>query len=96
MLFYAGLHRLEAAFAVHNIHKRTHVKRDEFLRRHCRQVMKPYMRLKNESLKARYLQGGLFSLDSSAVKSQLRDDKYEKVVAAAEDFRKNGPRKKKI
>lgn len=95
MLFYAGLHRLEAAFAVHNIHKRNHVERDAFLKRHCWQVIKPYMRLKTESLKVRYLHGGLFSMNSSAVKSQLRDDKYQAVVKAANEFRKNGPRSRK-
>lgn len=95
MLFYAALHRLEAAFAVHNKHNRTHAKRDLYLKRYCRDAVQPYMRLKNESLKVRYLKGDLFSMDSKAVKSKLIEDKYEAVVKAADEFRKTGPGKKK-
>ena len=94
MLFYAALHRLEAAFAVHNKHNRTHAERDLYLKRYCRDAVKPYMRLKNESLKVRYLKGQLFSMDTKAVKSELREDKYEAVAKAAAEFRKTGPPRK--
>lgn len=82
-LFYTGVHLVEAYGAVLDVHNNTHAQREPFVRTQLRDVWKQYLRLRNESLKARYLalpvQGGTpllrateFSLSAAQVHEQLR------------------------
>ncbi len=83
MLIYSALHLIEEACATRAHHNRDHRERDIYIRRNCRQLWPPYLRLKNESAKARYLQGGLFALSSKEVRVALFEVEYRKIRAAA-------------
>jgi hypothetical protein len=91
MVFYAALHRLEGAIAVHGLHNRDHKERNRFIRSHCASAWPSYLLLQNESLKARYLQGGKFSLTADQVRLNLHDVHYQKVAAAALALRSEPP-----
>jgi hypothetical protein len=82
MLFYAAPHTLERTFALDGRHNRSHPDREVHVKTTCGSVWPPYHRLQNESLKARYLQGGGFSLNSKAVQNELRAKHFRKI----EDF----------
>lgn len=88
MLFYSALHEIEAVCATHGQHFDGHKTRDEFLARNWAEVFRKYKRLKNESRKVRYLEGGLFSLTPEQVKKQLVDGVYAECVKLARDRRK--------
>jgi hypothetical protein len=88
MVFYAAVHRVEEACATHGHDSRDHKERDDYIRRNCIQIWQPYLRLKNESLKARYLEGGVFSLTADQVRKQLIEGQYPKIVAAMQNYKK--------
>jgi hypothetical protein len=72
MLFYAALHFLEQAFEAEGRHNLTHGERELYIKQRHEQAWVPYSRLLNESKKARYLQGGGFSMNARAVDRELR------------------------
>lgn len=75
MLFYAALHLLEQVFARESRHCITHSDRELHIKSHHKSVWPAYHRLQSESMKARYLQGGGFSLPARAVDCELRRGK---------------------
>lgn len=75
MLFYAALHYVEAAFEAQGHHHQSHSERDFSIRESHAQVWPAYARLKNESMKARYLHGGRFALNGRSVDQELRRGK---------------------
>ncbi len=79
MLFYAALHVLESAFASEAVHNATHSERELYIRLRHPAAWPAYSRLKSESLKARYLQGGGFSLPGAAVDAELRRVKFRDI-----------------
>ena len=79
MLFYAALHTLESAFASEGVHTVTHAQRELYIKLRHPRVWPAYSRLKTESLKARYLEGGGFSLPAMAVDAELRRLKFRDV-----------------
>jgi hypothetical protein len=79
MLFYSALHVLESAFDSEGIHNPTHQTRELYIKQRHPQVWPAYLRLQSESLKARYLQGGGFSMSSKGVDQELRRQKLKMV-----------------
>jgi hypothetical protein len=78
-LFYSALHRVEAALSREGAHCVTHQDRELYLKRRHGTVWPAYSRLKNESMKARYLQGGGFSLSAKSVDHELRRGKMAQI-----------------
>lgn len=80
-LFYAALHRMEEAFAAVGVHNTTHSNREYFIKTSPLHmgIWPAYHRLENESMKARYLQGGPFALNSKSVRNELCRLKYAEV-----------------
>lgn len=76
MIFYAALHVVESHFANNRVHNSTHAEREHYIKTSFRNLWQPYHRLQSESMKARYLQGGAFSMNSHAVDAELRRGKY--------------------
>jgi hypothetical protein len=79
MLFYSALHLLESAFDNAGVHNRTHSEREFFIKSAHPQVWPAYHRLQSESMKARYLQGGGFSLSTRGVDAELRRQKWKSI-----------------
>jgi hypothetical protein len=78
-LFYSALHVVEAAFEAEGRHNNTHQQRELYIKERHRALWQPYHRLQNESMKARYLQGGAFSLGAEGVENELRRQKFRQV-----------------
>ncbi len=81
MLFYSALHLLESAFDASGIHNRTHSEREFFIKANHPQVWPAYHRLQSESMKARYLEGGAFSMNPKGVRAELRRQKWKAIRA---------------
>lgn len=79
MLFYASLHILESVFEAEGVHNSTHKIREFYIKQRHTKVWPAYHRLETESQKARYLQGGGFSLRARAVDGELRRRKLREV-----------------
>lgn len=88
MVFYSALHYVEEACATWNLHHTEHVQRDEHIRRGDKELYRYYKRLKDESLKVRYMQGGVFSLTSAQVKRQIIESVFPSFLARVACLRK--------
>lgn len=73
-LFYSSLHFIEAAAATEQpaVHNRTHAVREQWLMNNHPRMVRFYLPLWQESEKARYLAGGAFIMNASAVEEFLR------------------------
>lgn len=87
MLFYSALHKVESVCADRNLHHSEHTDRNQFLCRHWPEVYRVYKRLRNESKKARYFDGGVFSLTADQVRKQLLEGAYPACIKAIENRR---------
>jgi hypothetical protein len=83
MLFYSALHLLEQTFAYDNHHNRTHPDREYHIKKNCSSIWPAYHRLQNESLKARYMQGGIFSMNAKGVQGELHAIHFKKIAEFA-------------
>ncbi len=81
MLFYSALHPLESAFDGAGVHNRTHSERELYIKKSHPQIWPAYHRLQTESMKARYLQGGAFSMNHKSVEAELRRQKWSSIRA---------------
>lgn len=88
MVLYAAVHRVEEACATHGHDNRDHQERNSYIRQHCIHVWPPYLRLLNESMKARYMDNGMFSLTAEQVRKQLIDGPYPKIEVAMRGYKK--------
>ena len=79
MLFYSALHVLESLFAAEQIHCPDHSRRELYIKTTHKKIWPSYHRLQTESAKARYLQGGAFSMNASMVKKELWKQKYRDI-----------------
>jgi hypothetical protein len=81
MLFYCAVHAVERLFADTNEHFEEHSSREYQIKARYNMLWNPYRILKSESLKTRYLDGGLFSLTPKKVKSDLLEKHLAAIVA---------------
>lgn len=93
VLFYAAMHYMEAAFASENKHFREHYPRESYIKDQPehRGIWKYYHRLKDESVKARYLalgggQKAQFSMTAAQVHEQLRKKCLKAIQGHVEKF----------
>jgi hypothetical protein len=79
MLFYSALHVMESLFAGAGVHCPDHARREQHIKNHHKQVWSAYHRLQTESAKARYLQGGAFSMNAGMVRQELWRKKFREI-----------------
>jgi len=84
MLFYCAVHMVERLFAFDQIHNTDHGKREFELKSRYQSLWPEYRVLKSESLKTRYLDGGVFVLSARNVKEKLHGKRLVNLVADIE------------
>ena len=80
MLFYCAVHTVERLFSTTGTHFEEHSTREWELKQRYQTLWNPYRILKSESLKARYLDGGVFSMAPGKVKSVLLEKHLAQIV----------------
>lgn len=81
MLFYCAVHQVERLFALDSFHSCEHGDREYKIKTKYASLWGNYRSLKSESLKTRYLQGGLFTMSVDRVKTQLRGQRLAAIVS---------------
>lgn len=80
MLFYCAVHAVERLFASQGEHFEEHSTREYELKSRYMTLWGPYRALKSESLKTRYLEGGVFSMSPRKVRADLLDKHLKRIV----------------
>lgn len=80
MLFYCAVHQVELLLSQENRHSCEHAEREYEIKTRYMTMWPDYRALKGESLKTRYLQGGMFSMPAKQVKSKLRDERLANII----------------
>lgn len=80
ILFYCALQLVEAYFARLARHNRSHSERERSIKSDCQGIWPAYHRLENESLKARYLEGGAFAMPAKSVRRELFDRHFSALL----------------
>lgn len=80
MLFYCAVHQVERLLAIDNLHSSEHADREWEVKTRYMSLWSNYRALKSESLKTRYLQGGLFQMSSVKVKQKLMDERLKMII----------------
>jgi hypothetical protein len=71
MLFYCAVHLVEQFFAFESKHFCEHSEREFEIKANYHSIWADYRALKSESLKARYMDGGLFNMTAAQVQKKL-------------------------
>jgi hypothetical protein len=84
MLFYCAVHQVERLLAFDGKHCCDHGERELELKTRYHSLWKDYRVLKSESLKTRYLEGGLFSMTPKKVREQLLGQRFTSILSDIE------------
>ena len=81
MLFYCAVHCAERLLSYESIHSNSHGDREFEIKSRYASLWDNYRVLKAESEKARYMKGGLFSMNSAQVAKRLHDARLLPLIA---------------
>lgn len=82
MLFYCAVHQVERLLATESepVHCGDHGTRELIVKTRFQSFWQHYRALKAESLKARYLEGGMFSMNAERVRRDLKERRLAAIV----------------